>query len=47
MRVVQKLFQSTISDLSSISEIVAGAHSRISETDFAAETAALTRNQMI
>lgn len=44
---LQNRFQSTIRNLSSISENVAAARSRIRDTDFAAETAELTRNQII
>lgn len=44
---LQNRFQSTIRNLSSISENVAGARSRIQDTDFASETAELTRNQII
>ncbi|WP_432467967.1 flagellin N-terminal helical domain-containing protein [Agarivorans sp. Z349TD_8] len=44
---VQNRFQSTIRNLSSISENVTAARSRIKDTDFAKETAELTRNQII
>lgn len=44
---LQNRFQSTIRNLSNISENVSGARSRIKDTDFATETAALTRNQII
>ncbi|TDF39427.1 flagellin FliC [Alteromonadaceae bacterium M269] len=44
---VQNRFQSTIRNLSNIAENVAGARSRIRDTDFAVETAELTRNQII
>ncbi|MDM7860162.1 flagellin [Alteromonas sp. ASW11-36] len=44
---LQNRFQSTIRNLSNISENVSGARSRIRDTDFAAETAQLTRNQII
>lgn len=44
---LQNRFQSTIRNLTNISENVAGARSRIRDTDFAAETAELTRNQII
>ncbi|MEQ3641414.1 MAG: flagellin [Alteromonas sp.] len=44
---LQNRFQSTIRNLSSISENVTAARSQIRDTDFAAETAALTRNQII
>lgn len=40
-------FQSTIRNLSNISENVSAAQSRIKDTDFASETAALTKNQII
>ena len=40
-------FQSTIRNLSNISENVSGARSQIRDTDFASETAQLTRNQII
>ena len=43
----QNRFQSTIRNLSRISENVAGARSRIRDTDFASETAELTKNQII
>lgn len=45
--VIQNRFQSTIRNLSNISENVSAARSRIRDTDFAAETANLTRNQII
>jgi len=44
---LQNRFQSTIRNLSSISENVSAARSRIRDTDFASETAELTRNQII
>jgi flagellin len=44
---VQNRFQSTINSVASISENLAAARSRIQDTDFAAETAALTRNQIL
>jgi flagellin len=44
---LQNRFQSTIRNLSNISENVSAARSRIRDTDFAAETADLTRNQII
>ena len=44
---LQNRFQSTIRNLSNISENIAGARSRIRDTDFAVETAELTRNQII
>ncbi|TDF39428.1 flagellin FliC [Alteromonadaceae bacterium M269] len=43
----QNRFQSTIRNLSNISENVASARSRIRDTDFSVETAELTRNQII
>lgn len=44
---LQNRFQSTIRNLSNISENLEGARSRIRDTDFASETAELTRNQII
>ncbi len=44
---LQNRFQSTIRNLSNISENVSAARSRIKDTDFATETAELTRNQII
>ncbi len=44
---LQNRFQSTIRNLSNISENVSAARSRIRDTDFATETASLTRNQII
>lgn len=44
---VQNRFQSTISNLSSISENVSAARSRVRDADFAAETAKLTQAQII
>jgi flagellin len=44
---VQNRFQSTIRNLSNISENASAARSRIRDTDFATETAALTRFQII
>lgn len=44
---LQNRFQSTIRNLSNISENVSSARSRIKDTDFAEETAQLTRNQII
>lgn len=44
---LQNRFQSTIRNLSNIAENLAGARSRIRDTDFAIETAELTRNQII
>lgn len=44
---IQNRFQSTIRNLSNISENVSAARSRIRDTDFATETASLTRSQII
>lgn len=44
---IQNRFQSTIRNLSNIAENVSAARSRIKDTDFATETANLTRNQII
>ena len=44
---IQNRLDSTISNLSSVSENVAAARSRIQDADFAAETASLTRNQIL
>lgn len=44
---VQNRFQSTIRNQSNISENLSAAKSRIQDADFAAETAALTRNQIL
>lgn len=44
---LQNRFQSTIRNLSNISENISGARSRIRDTDFATETAELTRNQIV
>ncbi len=44
---LQNRFQSTIRNLSNISENVSAAPSQIKDTDFATETANLTRNQII
>ena len=44
---IQNRFQSTIRNLTNISENVSAARSRIKDTDFAAETANLTRYQII
>jgi|SRR5690554_2378609 len=44
---IQNRFQSTIRNLTNISENVSGARSRIMDTDFAKETAELTRSQII
>ncbi|NTS75392.1 flagellin FliC [Catenovulum sp. SM1970] len=44
---LQNRFQSTIRNLSNVVENVSSARSRIKDTDFAAETAELTRNQIL
>ncbi|HEY0924774.1 flagellin [Rheinheimera pacifica] len=44
---IQNRFQSTIRNLTNISENVSGARSRIRDTDFARETAELTRQQIL
>jgi len=44
---VQNRFENTIANLQNISENVSAARSRIRDTDFAAETAELTRNQIL
>lgn len=44
---LQNRFQSTIRNLSNIVENVSGARSRIKDTDFATETADLTKNQIL
>ncbi|QJR81817.1 flagellin FliC [Alteromonas pelagimontana] len=44
---LQNRFQSTIRNLSNIAENVSAARSRIRDTDFATETAELTRNQIL
>lgn len=44
---IQNRFQSTIRNLSNISENVSAARSRIRDTDFATETAELSRNQIL
>lgn len=44
---VQNRFGNTISNLQNISENVAAARGRIQDTDFAAETANLTKNQIL
>lgn len=44
---VQNRFQSTIRNQANISENLSGARSRIQDADFALETAALTRNQIL
>ena len=44
---IQNRFTSTISNLSTNAENLSAARSRIQDADFAAETAALTRNQIL
>jgi flagellin len=44
---IQNRLESTISNLSNVSENVSAARSRILDADFAAETAALTKNQIL
>ena len=44
---VQNRFENTISNLQNISENVSAARSRIKDTDFAAETSELTKNQIL
>ncbi|MCH8538552.1 MAG: flagellin FliC, partial [Alkalimonas sp.] len=44
---LQNRFQATIRNLTNISENVSGARSRIRDTDFARETAELTRAQIL
>lgn len=44
---VQNRFQSTIRNLSNVVENVSNARSQIRDTDFATETAELTRNQIV
>jgi flagellin len=44
---LQNRFQSTIRNLASVSENVSNARSQIRDTDFASETAELTRNQIV
>ncbi len=44
---IQNRFESTVRNLANISENVSAARSRIRDTDFAAETAELTRSQII
>uniref|UniRef100_UPI00262E66BF flagellin n=1 Tax=uncultured Paraglaciecola sp. TaxID=1765024 RepID=UPI00262E66BF len=44
---VQNRFQSTIRNQSNIAENLSAAKSRIKDADFAAETASLTRNQIL
>lgn len=44
---IQNRFQSTVSNLTTTSENITAARSRIQDADFAAETAQLTRNQIL
>lgn len=44
---VQNRFEHTISNLANIQENVSASRSRIRDTDFATETAAMTRNQIL
>jgi flagellin len=44
---VQNRFESTIANLQNVSENVSSARSRIQDADFAQETAALTRGQIL
>jgi flagellin len=44
---LQNRFQSTVRNLSNVAENIAGARSRIRDTDFASETAELTKNQIV
>ncbi|MBF7072347.1 flagellin FliC [Glaciecola sp. MH2013] len=44
---LQNRFESTIRNLSNVAENLSGARSQIRDTDFATETAELTRNQII
>ena len=44
---VQNRFDNTIANLQSISENVSAARGRIEDTDFAAETANLSKNQIL
>ena len=44
---IQNRFQSTINSLSSVAENLSASRSRILDTDFAAETASLTRAQIL
>ena len=44
---IQNRFESTISNLSAVSESLTASRSRIQDADFAAETAALTRAQIL
>ncbi|WP_141378467.1 flagellin, partial [Pseudoalteromonas carrageenovora] len=44
---IQNRFDFTISNLSNISENVSASRSRIQDTDFATETAEMTKNQIL
>ncbi|MNT85377.1 A-type flagellin [compost metagenome] len=44
---LQSRFENTISNLQSSSENLSASRSRIQDTDFAAETAKLSRNQVL
>jgi flagellin len=44
---IQNRFQSTINSLSAVAENLSASRSRILDTDFAAETAELTRSQIL
>jgi flagellin len=44
---VQNRFTATVSNLQSTSENLSASRSRIQDTDFAAETANMTRNQIL
>jgi flagellin len=44
---IQNRFQSTINSLQAVSETLSASRSRILDTDFAAETASLTRAQIL
>ena len=47
MGVMQNRFESTISNLENVSENIYAARSRIMDADFAVETAALTKAQIL
>ena len=47
MGVIQNRFESTISNLENVSENIYAARSRIMDADFAVETAALTKAQIL
>ena len=44
---IQNRFESTIANLGAVSENLTASRSRIQDADFAAETAALTRGQIL